>query len=134
VLSGVAEEVALGVLHADLEQGVEFLGLFHAFGDECGSDLVGEGAHSGGQRLPNRVGMDVGRDRSVELDELRTQAEDVTEARIAGSGIVNGDANSDLSQLSELMVERVVVVHDGVLGDLEDETFCGDCLVKQKGE
>ena len=50
----------------------------------------------------------------------------VLQADVRGAGVVQGDPHTERAQVVDHLGEEVVVVHGGVLGDVQDEAFRRD--------
>jgi len=74
-----------------------------------------------GQREPGRVGVDPGRQRVVELDQVRPQPQDVGEAGVARAGVVHRQPDSGGAEAVELGQRRLRLPRPVVLGDLQDQ-------------
>ena len=60
-------------------------------------------------------------ERSIELDDLRLQQQDVPQTGEAGTGVVDGDPGSSSKQGLHPVADRTVVGHRLVLGQLEHQ-------------
>jgi hypothetical protein len=71
------------------------------------------------ERLASRIGIDARDQRAVHLDEVRLQLDHRLEARVAGPGVVHGEAEAELPVLVADLPEDVEVRDRLLLGDLE---------------
>src|SRR5258708_18642929 len=85
----LGKKVALGQIHAQARQSVEFLGCLHTLGNHHASYLVREAREALGQRTAAAVGIDILRDAHVPLDHVWVQMQDVPHAGVAGPRIVD---------------------------------------------
>ena len=58
---------------------------------------------------------------AVELDDVGLHPHQLLEAGVAGAGVVDRDPRAALAQVGDRLLERVVVGHDLVLGDLDHD-------------
>src|SRR5690606_10195515 len=72
-----------------------------------------------------RAGGDALGERDVELDDVRGELDDVLQAREPGAGVVDRDQGAGPTQAPQGLLEQVVVVDHGVLGDLDDQAPVG---------
>ena len=83
--------VSLSPRDAEGTEHRELLGGLDALGQQDCADRVGEPHQRGRQRVARRVGVDAVRELEVELEDVGAEMEDVLEARVAGTGIVDRD-------------------------------------------
>ena len=59
---------------------------------------LGELGERRGHRAAHRIAVEVAGEADVELDDVGAELEDVPQARIAGAGVVDGDAHAGVAQ------------------------------------
>src|SRR4051794_27003539 len=96
-----AEMEALHPRDVQTLEGLQLRLVLDAFGDDRCIDLGGERDECTGQRAAYGILVDVAGERDVELDDVRSQAEQVPEAGIAGAGVVEGQPGSALAQWAQ---------------------------------
>ena len=116
---GTGEAVALAELDAEFAEHVELVVGLDALGDDTRAGLAGEGDDGGDEAATDRVAVDAADDADVELDELGGELEDVDEARVAGTGVVDGEACPGGAQAGERAAQAGIVVDLDVLGQLD---------------
>jgi hypothetical protein len=65
--------------------------------------------------------VDVAGQVEVELDDVGTKPEDVLEAGVSGTGVVDGDPHALEAKKIQRREHRPVILYSSVLGQLEDD-------------
>lgn len=86
--------VTLTPRDADATQGRKLTGSLNSLCDDSDTGLGGERHQGSSKRTTNRVGVDASGERGVELDDRRSDLEEMVEAGVPGSGVVDGDADA----------------------------------------
>lgn len=69
------------------------------------------------------VTVQIAHQLAVEFQEVGSELDHVTEARIAGTGIVDGDPHTPGQPRFEVATKLVVVLHGLLLGELDDQAL-----------
>ena len=80
-----------------------------------------EGGEGLDQREPLGIVVDPAYEAAVELDDVRADAHDVLEARVARARVVERDLRAALAQVGEDPLQRLVVGRELLLGDLDHD-------------
>ncbi len=115
------EQVALDEANIELDQGLGLSLRLDTLGDEPALRRPGEVTHPGHERLLRGIAVDAPNEGDVELHESRIELKYVSQAGETGAGIVDGEAHG-AAKAGDARPERRVVLDDGVLGDLEDDS------------
>ena len=99
------EEKALREVHTQrLDRFVLLLPL-HPLRDHLDAVIVGEAHHRLDQVLLHEVGVDSRDQGDVQLDEVGRKVGDASQPRIAGAGIVDGEAETLLGSFLDMMIK-----------------------------
>ena len=118
---GASDGVALAVGDVEVGEAFELRSVSTPSAQTVGVDVARVADEGADQRGLDRVGVDAGGQRAVELDDVRLQAHDVGQAGVAGAGVVDGEARAAPAQVGERVGDRGVVGDELVLGDLDHE-------------
>jgi hypothetical protein len=86
----VTEVVSLGITHAEATENLELVLGFHPLGDDFRASVGRERDERGSESASHRIHVDAADEVAVELDEVRSQLQDVGKARKAGAGVIDG--------------------------------------------
>src|SRR5690606_37078251 len=117
----LVEEEPLGQVHAEVPDGLELLAPLDPLGHDLGALSLREADDGLDEVLLEEVGVDVGDQRDVELDEVRRQVGDGAESGVAAACIVDGEAEATLAEGGEVLLEARVVLDRGALRDFEND-------------
>ena len=92
-----------------------------AFGDERRAAALADRVEAGDDLALDRIGVDVAHERVGDLDVVGLQVQDRLEAGVSRAGVVDGDLHVRPAHELEHLLERVVVAHHLLLGDLDDD-------------
>ena len=126
---GRGVEVALRLRAAELDEDLGLpLGL-HALGHDLEAEPAGEPDDAGDDGHVVAVGVELGRERAVDLHRVDGEAPEVAERRVAGPEVVDREADAELADRVERLDRGVELVEDRVLGDLDAEAARVDTLL-----
>jgi hypothetical protein len=114
------KDVALSELDAEGAQGGGLVLGLNPLGDEAAARGAAEVAHADDQGLAPQVRIDPPDEADVELHEVRSQVDDVSEVGDPRPRVVDREADV-AAELPDRRAQGVVVPDVLVLGDLEDE-------------
>lgn len=117
---GPAEEEALHEGSAEGAGRLEFVLGLDALVDALRTDVAGEGGEGLRGGAAHGVVVEAADDGGVEFDHVRLDLDELTQARVAGADVVDGDGQARGAQVVEGEGELVVVAHQVVFGDLDD--------------
>jgi hypothetical protein len=101
--TGAGEQKALHQVHLGFTQEVELrLGL-HPLGDHAGAHFAGERGHRADEGAPVPVVVEVPDQLAVQLQEVGGELDDMTQARVAGPGVVDGDPHATRQPRAEVV-------------------------------
>jgi len=108
---------------ADAESGHrdEVVDALQTLGANPGPETVGEPYEELRQCLPGGVVANAVDQRTVEFDDVGPDAHELLQPRVAGAGVVDGDATAAGPDLRQRDLERRVVGRGLVLGDLDHQ-------------
>ena len=115
------EHEALAAVALFLLQLTELVLLLDALGERLQPELLAELHERADERARLGRVADRAHERAVDLEDVDGELPQVRERRVAGSEVVDGDADAELLDRAELLCGRVGVVHDRGLGELDDE-------------
>jgi hypothetical protein len=70
--------------------------------------------------------VDARHEGAIDLEDVEREQSQVTQGRIAGAEVVDGQADTDVLELAQLVLHPFVVLDEQSLGDLERELFGRD--------
>ena len=115
----LADPVALEAVAAAHVEEVELRARAHAFGDDLEPEAARKADDRLGDRRVARIGLEVGDERDVDLQRVDREMLQVRQRRIAGAEVVDRDGEAFVAQLVQHLADRVEVVQQARLGDLE---------------
>jgi hypothetical protein len=118
---GARDQVALAVRDVEVGETFELLQRLDAFGADGRIDVPRVADEGADQRSLGRVAVDAGRQRAVELDDVRLQPQEVDQAGVAGPGVVDGESGTAGAQGGERVVDGGIAGDELVLGDLHHQ-------------
>ena len=116
----VSEQVALTQVDPEAEHCVGLLLGLDALSQEPATRLRREMTHADDHRLAPEVGVHPAHETDVELHQVGSQFDDVTEVGDSRAGVVHREAHV-VAERSNRRVQCSVVLDDLVLGDFEDD-------------
>ena len=117
-LARPAQVEALSKSHVQTTECLCFLSPLDAFGDDRGPGFLAESDQGRRECSASRVHVDIVDQRHVELDDVGIHPQNVAQAGVARTSIIDGQANATLSQVVELGQESVVAFNGLVLCQL----------------
>src|SRR5215208_4020329 len=118
---GVGEQVALGVVAAELVELGQLAGGLDALGDDGQAEGVAEADDGGDHGVVGWVEVEAGHERAVDLERRQRQVLEGGQGRVAGAEVVDRDVDAEGGQALEGGGGRGRVGGEGPLGDLEAE-------------
>ena len=115
----LAEQVALAELDAERRQRREVRASLDALGEQPRADPAPERDERLDEGLLGVVVADAVDDVAVDLDDGRPQRGDQREARVAGAGVIDREAEAEPAQRPDLALERADIGDRLLLGALD---------------
>src|SRR5260370_22175812 len=115
---GPAEEIALQEIAAEGQERVALARRLHALGDDLAAQLATQAHRRAHDVARRRRLIDVAHQRHVELDELRLEARQAGQPRVAFAQIVDGDAIAERAQATQPRRQIADLVEAGALRQL----------------
>ena len=110
-------------MHVGFAQHIQFAARFHPLRDHARANLSGESHHRPHQSATIGVLVDALDEVAVEFQVVGGKLDHVAQARVPGTGIVNGQPYTALQPPGEVAPQVAVVLHRLLLGELEDEAL-----------
>ena len=88
-------------MHAQAQQRLQFFLGLDALGDDPGVDVSSEREQGHHQGAAGGADVDAVDEQPIDLDELRLDLGDDQHARVTGTGVIDGDAESALAQVGD---------------------------------
>src|SRR4051812_24387491 len=117
------EEVALADVAAQAGHGIELALELDALGDDLHVERAAQLDHRADQSRVGRVLAEVLHERAVHLHGVDRELAQVGERRVAGAEVVDRDPHAELPQCLEVADDRLAVLHQHRLGDLQHQVL-----------
>src|SRR6185503_14877868 len=118
-----AEVIALAVLAVVPRQERHLTFGLDAVGDRVERQAVGDRQDRAAQHLPVLVRLEIGDERTVDLQHVERELPQILEARVAGAELVDREPHTQLLQCPQTISRAGGVLNQCALGELElDET------------
>jgi hypothetical protein len=115
------QEEALHQMHAKVLHRLELLRALDALGDHHGAVIVREAHHRLHQVLLDEVGIDGVDQGDVELDKIRLEVRDRSQAGVPTARVVDGKAKAALAKCLQPPTELGIVLDGRALRDFDDD-------------
>lgn len=132
-IDGRSEEVALGKIAAEAAEVIELRGFFDPLGDDLAVQFASESENEVDDVLAGAIGLHVGHERAVNLNDIGRETAQGDEGNAAGAEVINGSGEVETFELREHAGSEVRVGHRDAFGDAELKSAGLDLGVVQAG-
>src|SRR5262245_34212100 len=113
------EAVALDLVAAVCGEQLELLLRLDSLGHDLELEAVSQADYREGDHRVLRIGRDVADERVVDLERVDRKALQVSEARVAGAEVVDGDLHARVLEPAQRARRALGIAHQKRLGELE---------------